>query len=57
MTYVAYLFAHDTSDEGFIQCGSFTTDVKWLRYVSIWGGSRSLCWLISAKLRNELVFV
>jgi hypothetical protein len=25
-TYVAYLFAHDTSDEGFIQCGSFTTD-------------------------------
>jgi hypothetical protein len=23
--YVAYLFAHDTSDEGFIQCGTFTT--------------------------------
>jgi hypothetical protein len=25
-TYVAYLFAHDTSATGIIQCGSFTTD-------------------------------
>ncbi len=25
-TYVAYLFAHDTSTDGIIQCGSFTTD-------------------------------
>ena len=25
-TYVAYLFAHDTSSTGIIQCGSFTTD-------------------------------
>lgn len=25
-TYVAYLFAHDTSANGMIQCGSFTTD-------------------------------
>ena len=25
-TYVAYLFAHDTEADGFIQCGSFTTD-------------------------------
>ncbi len=25
-TYVAYLYAHDDSDEGIIQCGSFTTD-------------------------------
>jgi hypothetical protein len=25
-TYVAYLFAHDTSADGMIQCGSFTTD-------------------------------
>lgn len=25
-TYVAYLFAHDTSADGLIQCGSFTTD-------------------------------
>lgn len=25
-TYVAYLFAHDTSTDGLIQCGSFTTD-------------------------------
>lgn len=25
-TYVAYLFAHDTSAEGLIQCGSFTSD-------------------------------
>ena len=25
-TYVAYLFAHDPSAEGIIQCGSFTTD-------------------------------
>ena len=23
-TYVAYLFAHDTSDDGYIQCGSYT---------------------------------
>lgn len=25
-TYVAYLFAHDTTSDGIIQCGSFTTD-------------------------------
>lgn len=25
-TYVAYLFAHDTSADGLVQCGSFTTD-------------------------------
>lgn len=25
-TYVAYLFAHDTTTDGIIQCGSFTTD-------------------------------
>ena len=25
-TYVAYLFAHDSSTDGIIQCGSFTTD-------------------------------
>ena len=25
-TYIAYLFAHDTSADGIIQCGSFTTD-------------------------------
>ena len=25
-TYVAYLFAHDTTTDGLIQCGSFTTD-------------------------------
>jgi hypothetical protein len=27
-TYVAYLFAHDTSSTGIIQCGSFTTDAS-----------------------------
>lgn len=27
-TYVAYLFAHDTSTDGLIQCGSFTTDAS-----------------------------
>jgi len=26
VTYVAYLFAHDTSADGIVQCGSFTTD-------------------------------
>lgn len=26
VTYVAYLFAHDTATDGIIQCGSFTTD-------------------------------
>jgi hypothetical protein len=26
VTYVAYLFAHDTGADGLIQCGSFTTD-------------------------------
>lgn len=26
--YVAYLFAHDTSTDGIIQCGSFTTDAS-----------------------------
>ena len=28
VTYVAYLFAHDTSADGIIQCGSFTTDAS-----------------------------
>lgn len=27
-TYTAYLFAHDTSTDGLIQCGSFTTDAS-----------------------------
>ena len=27
-TYVAYLFAHDTTADGVIQCGSFTTDAS-----------------------------
>lgn len=27
-TYVAYLFAHDPSAEGIVQCGSFTTDAS-----------------------------
>ena len=27
-TYVAYLFAHDSSADGIIQCGSFTTDAS-----------------------------
>ena len=27
-TYVAYLFAHDTSSTGIIQCGSYTTDAS-----------------------------
>ena len=26
VTYIAYLYAHDTSTDGIIQCGSFTTD-------------------------------
>jgi len=36
-TYVAYLFAHDTSSTGIIQCGSFTTDPSG-------GGSVNLGW-------------
>lgn len=28
LTYVAYLFAHDDSADGIIQCGSFTTDAS-----------------------------
>ena len=27
-TYVAYLFAHDTTADGIVQCGSFTTDAS-----------------------------
>ena len=27
-TFVAYLFAHDTSDDGYIQCGGYTTDAN-----------------------------
>lgn len=33
-TYVAYLFAHDTTAGGLIQCGSFTTDVSGNAFVS-----------------------
>ena len=29
-TYVAYLFAHDTSDDGYIQCGSYTGNGTYL---------------------------
>lgn len=28
VSYVAYLFAHDPSDDGIVQCGSFTTDAS-----------------------------
>jgi hypothetical protein len=34
-TYVAYLFAHDTSTDGIIQCGSFTTDGSYTATVSL----------------------
>ena len=34
-TYVAYLFAHDPSADGIIQCGSFTTDASGLATVNL----------------------
>ena len=34
-TYVAYLFAHDTSSTGIIQCGSFTADASGIADVSL----------------------
>jgi|688.fasta_scaffold00131_66 hypothetical protein len=34
-TYVAYLFAHDTSSTGLIQCGSYTTDASGIASVNL----------------------
>lgn len=34
-TFVAYLFAHDTTSDGIIQCGTFTTDGAGLTSVSL----------------------
>jgi hypothetical protein len=60
-TYVAYIFAHDTSADGLIQCGSFTTDnnckatvnlgwePQWILYRNISSPSR---WIIADSMRG-----
>ena len=59
-TYVAYLFAHDTSSTGIIQCGSFTTDaggnatvnLGWEpQYVMIKAASTTSPWYIIDSMR------
>lgn len=63
VTYVAYLFAHDSSADGIIQCGSFTTDgsgnatvnLGWepqylLRKVAV--GSNGLDWKVVDIMRK-----
>ena len=60
-TYVAYLFAHDPSAEGIIQCGSFTTDgsgnatvnLGWEpQYLMMKSSSSAGGWLIYDSMRG-----
>jgi hypothetical protein len=61
ITYVAYLFAHDSSADGIVQCGSFTTDASgnatvnlgWEpQYVMAKASSSAGDWLISDASRG-----
>jgi len=61
ITYVAYLFAHDTAANGIIQCGSFTSDgsgnatvtLGWQpQYVLFKGSSVSTDWYIADSTRG-----
>lgn len=63
-TYVAYLFAHDTTADGMIQCGSFTTDGSGNATVSLgWEpqwllfkpSSTTGSWLVADSLRGLAV--
>ena len=63
-TYVAYLFAHDTSSTGIIQCGSFTTDgsgnatvnLGWEpQYLMIKGANVASGWQILDTMRGYSV--
>lgn len=60
-TYVAYLFAHDTTSDGIIQCGSFTTDGTGAATVNLgWEPQWLLCktssnpgsWFIQDNMRG-----
>jgi len=60
-TYVAYLFAHDTSADGIIQCGSFTTDgggnatvnLGWEpQYLMVKASSSTSNWFIGDVMRG-----
>jgi hypothetical protein len=60
-TYVAYLYAHDTSSTGIIQCGSFTTDgsgnatvnLGWEpQYVMVKSSSASGSWVLEDIMRG-----
>ncbi|HBA45302.1 TPA: hypothetical protein DCZ31_05080 [Patescibacteria group bacterium] len=63
-TYVAYIFAHDTSTDGIIQCGSFTTDASgnasvnlgWEPQYVIWKRSDGVGdWFVQDNMRGVAV--
>jgi len=65
-TYVAYLFAHDTSDSGIIQCGSFATDgsgdgsfsLPWLsQWVLLKNASGTQSWFLVDTTRGNTVYL
>jgi hypothetical protein len=62
-TYVAYLYAHDDSEDGIVKCGSFTTDgsgnttvdLGWEPQYILWKNSDSAgSWFIQDNVRDDL---
>jgi hypothetical protein len=65
-TYVAYLYAHDTSSTGIIQCGSFTTDASGImttgvtlgwepQYLLFKSSDKATDWFIADTIRGNPV--
>lgn len=51
-SYVAYLFAHDTTADGVIQCGSFTTDGSGNATVNLGWEPQFILWKSSSNAQN-----
>lgn len=54
-TYVAYLFAHDTTSDGIIQCGSYTTDGSGNATVNLGWEPQMLLLKASSSVQNWIM--
>lgn len=54
-TYVAYLFAHDTTSDGIIQCGSYTTDGSGNATVNLGWEPQMLLQKASSSVQNWIM--
>ena len=54
-TYVAYLFAHDTTSDGIIQCGTFTTDGSGNATVNLGWEPQMLLLKASSSVQNWIM--